>query len=287
MTQFIHLAPEDTISAIRRTGIRKSRIHYPEASSGVFCMPVIDDYYAVHQWLRELKRFNKKNLKAVHFRVRDQEQVYFGSFSGKHRYGTAAAAAGQFRQAEDRMGFQVIIPRSIAAAEIITVRSVSQVTGWRYSPSSKGRPPCLCPACFWTGHYDANRLVMHKFKQMLTLLREPEPHTQIHALQEISELRFNHPGRIKDFEPLLHLLRSPDLEIVIHCLDALAQFKNNTAWQVLMDHLHHPSQQVQLAAAQQLLYWRTNQAQKLLKPKQEDIPGLDKLLLQYEEDIEA
>ena len=287
MTQFIHLAPEDTISAIRRTGIRKSRIHYPEARSGVFCMPVIDDYYAVHQWLRELKRFNKKNLKAVHFRVRDQEQVYFGSFSCKHRYGTAAAAAGQFRQAEDRMGFQVIIPRSIAAAEIITVRSVSQVTGWRYSPSSKGRQPCLCPACFWTGHYDANRLVMHKFKQMLTLLREPEPHTQIHALQEISELRFNHPGRIKDFEPLLHLLRSPDLEIVIHCLDALAQFKNNTAWQVLTDHLHHPSQQVQLAAGQQLLYWRTNQAQKLLKLKQEDIPGLDKLLLQYEEDIEA
>lgn len=92
---------------------------------------------------------------------------------------------------------------------------------------------------------------------------------------------------IKAFEPLLQLLSSTDPEVVIHCLDALGQFKNNTAWQVLTDYLHHPAQQVQLGAVQQLLYWRTTQARKLLKSRQDDIPGLSELLLQYEEDAEA
>ena len=42
-----------------------------------------------------------------------------------------------------REGWEVIIPRRIAAKEIQRVRSLPQVIGWRFFPGAKGKRPFL------------------------------------------------------------------------------------------------------------------------------------------------
>jgi hypothetical protein len=54
---------------------------------------------------------------------------------------TAAEAAAEYSAAESREGWEVIIPRRIAAKEIHRVRSLPQVVGWRYYPDAQGKPP--------------------------------------------------------------------------------------------------------------------------------------------------
>ncbi len=46
MAILVHLAPEKLGARFLKSGIRK----------GVYCMPLLPNYYASHQWLRELKR---------------------------------------------------------------------------------------------------------------------------------------------------------------------------------------------------------------------------------------
>lgn len=113
MPVFVHLIQEKEKTRIQRSGIRKSRIHLNNTDAGVFCMPVINDYFATHQWLREIKRFEKKNITGIYFRVGSSEPVWYGYYFETHKKGTAAEAVEAFMRMNDKMGFQVIIPRNI------------------------------------------------------------------------------------------------------------------------------------------------------------------------------
>jgi len=99
-----------------------------------------------HQWVRELKRRGHAAAIGVYFRIRDDEPVWVGIYSQPKTRVTAAEAAARLRK--DRvLGFEVIIPRGIAAAEITAIRAVPSV-GWRFRPDAKGAPPrCLCKYC--------------------------------------------------------------------------------------------------------------------------------------------
>ena len=67
-------------------------------------------------------------------------------------------AVAEFHAAEDRQGWEVIIPRRVHPKEIHRVRSLPQVVGWRFSPGAKGRPPfCTCKYCT-RGEYGARRM---------------------------------------------------------------------------------------------------------------------------------
>ena len=71
---------------------------------------------------------------------------------------TAAEAAAEYSAAESPEGWEVIIPRRIAAKEIHRVRPLPQVVGWRYYPDAKGKPPrCTCKYCT-RGEYGAARM---------------------------------------------------------------------------------------------------------------------------------
>ena len=71
---------------------------------------------------------------------------------------TAAEAAAEFMSAEDRQGWEVVIPRRIEAKEIHRTRKLPQVIGWRFSPGAKGKAPfCTCKFCT-RGEYGARRL---------------------------------------------------------------------------------------------------------------------------------
>jgi hypothetical protein len=155
----VHIANEDEIASIRRSGIRIGKFR-----DGVYAMPVLENFVVSNQWLRELKRrvSGSRTLSAVHFRIPDSETVYLGHFSQEHVEVTAAEAAGAIMHAEDPMGMEIIIPRAIEAKEIHKIRSVPQVIGWRYHPNARARRMCGCPACLPAGTYKS-RIFRQRF----------------------------------------------------------------------------------------------------------------------------
>ena len=114
---------------------------------GVFCMPVLPDFYVSHQWLRELRRRGRPPLVAVDFLVPDDEPVLVGHYNRAHDEMTAARASALIMRADDQLGYEVLLPRGVAPAEVVGTRPVPQVVGWRYWPDARGHRPCPCPVC--------------------------------------------------------------------------------------------------------------------------------------------
>jgi hypothetical protein len=144
---FVHLAPESSITRIRRSGITRVRKAGGNFPGGVFAVPVTRNFFLSNQWLRELKRRGEGPIAGVYFRVPDQERVWVGHYNQAHRWMTAAEAVAEFMAAEAREGWEVVVPRKIAPDEIHRVRSLKQVFGWRYYPGAHGNAPCPCPYC--------------------------------------------------------------------------------------------------------------------------------------------
>lgn len=146
---FVHFAPESAVANIRRRGIARSRRAARNGCPrGTYSVPVTRDFYLSHQWLRELKRRNGSTLAAVYFRIPDDEWVWVGHYNQAHRPMTAVEAVALFMAAENREGWEVVVPRRIEAKEIHRTKVLSQILGWRYFPGAKGRPPrCSCSYC--------------------------------------------------------------------------------------------------------------------------------------------
>ena len=158
MPMFVLLAPESRIARMRHTGVSRLRRAWNGRPGGIFAVPVTWNFYVSHQWLRDLKRRHQGPIAGVYFRIPDDEPVWVGHYGQVHRRMTAAEAAAGYMAAEPREGWEVIIPRRIAAREIHRVRSLPQVVGWRYYPGARGKPPyCTCKYCT-RGEYGARRL---------------------------------------------------------------------------------------------------------------------------------
>lgn len=154
VTRFVHLAPEGQAASIRRSGIRlrsRSRYRLP----AVYCMPLLPDFFASHQWLRELRRRGQRTFVAIDFRIPDDEPVLVGHYGRPHAQMTAAEAAGLILSCPDPLGYEVVLQRPVEAREITRIRPVPQVIGWRYFPGAHGRRPCPCPVCLRPGEYKA------------------------------------------------------------------------------------------------------------------------------------
>jgi hypothetical protein len=155
MAMFVHLTAESLAVRIQRNGIARLRKAVGVSPRGVFAVPVTRNFYASHQWLRELKRRNKGPLVGIYFRVPDEERVWVGHYGHTHRCLSAAEAIAEFAGADDPLGWQVVIPRRIEANEIHKTRRLRQVIGWRFHPKAKGKPPfCTCKFCT-RGEYGA------------------------------------------------------------------------------------------------------------------------------------
>jgi len=158
MAMFVHLAPESRLALIRRNGIRRLRRARGDFPGGVFAVPVTRNFYISHQWLRELKRCNQGPLVGVYFRIPDEEQTWVGHYNQRHRWMSASEAVAEFLSTKDAQGWEVVIPRRIEASEVHRTRRLPQVVGWRFSPTSKGKPPfCTCKFCT-RGEFGARRL---------------------------------------------------------------------------------------------------------------------------------
>ena len=158
MAMFVHLAPADRVEKIRRNGIRHLRRPTGYYPGGVFAVPVTQNFLISHQWLRELRRRGVRTFAGIYFRIPDDTTVWLGHYGMKHLEMTAAEAVGAFRAAEDRQGWQVVIPHAIEPKQIHRIRELPQLLGWRYSPTAKGKPPaCGCDFCV-RGTYGAAKL---------------------------------------------------------------------------------------------------------------------------------
>ena len=78
----------------------------------------------------------------------DDEPVWVGHYGQWHRLVTAAQAGREFDSAEDRQGWEVIIPRRVCPKEIHRVRRCRRYWAGDFSPGAKGKPPfCTCKYC--------------------------------------------------------------------------------------------------------------------------------------------
>ncbi|MBI5651504.1 MAG: hypothetical protein HZC40_13840 [Chloroflexi bacterium] len=117
MATFVHLTPEKNLKSILRNGITRLS-QRGNGGIGVYAMPVTKNFYASHQWLRELKRRQAGPLVAIYFRIPDATLVSLGHYNQAHQRMTAAQAIATMMQCADPIGYQVIVPRKIARAEI-------------------------------------------------------------------------------------------------------------------------------------------------------------------------
>src|SRR5262245_17064841 len=113
MPMFVHLAPLSRAPLIRRNGIRRLARARGDFPGGVFAAPMTRNFYVSHQWLRELRRWKSGPIVGVYFRIPDAERVWVGHYGQRHRWMSAAEAAATFMASEDRMGWEVVIPRRI------------------------------------------------------------------------------------------------------------------------------------------------------------------------------
>lgn len=146
MPTFVHITTEDIAKRAKRSGLKPGKVK-SRLANGVFAMPVIPNFQLSHQWIREMGRWKRGPMLGVYFRIPDTERVLVGRYNTQHEEMTAAEAAARL-MAETRMtGIEIIVPRRILPKEIVRVREVPYVVGWRYYPESRGQHPWACECC--------------------------------------------------------------------------------------------------------------------------------------------
>ena len=157
MVSFIHIADRNDKLAILRNGIRA--VKRRAGIRGVYATPVVPNFVTTHQWSRELKRRGMRTLICVQFKIPHEDPVLVGAYNSEKVEMTAAEALGAVLKHTNPMGLEVVIPRKITAQEITRTYLAPQVTGWRYYPAAKGKPPfCHCKWCN-RGEIRAQRII--------------------------------------------------------------------------------------------------------------------------------
>ncbi len=254
MPMCVHLTAEKNARHILRTGIKAMPISTGE--KGVFCMPVLPNYYASHQWLREIKRGKRTPLVAIDFRLHSDEIVLVGHYTAPHIKVTIAEAAKIIMTANDPLGYEVLLPRSVDKQEIHKVRSVSQVIGWRYQPQAKGKKPfCTCNFCI-RGEYGANKLRQRlgtpdtaprsKQEIMAILFEGKDTNAMEEVLYSLCTKQRNNP------EELAFLLDHPSTTVQKTLAYTLQFYRGKKSIVMLNQLAQHTSEEVRLEAQKSL-----------------------------------
>ena len=147
MPILVHLADKKETASIKKNGIKIGKHR-----QGIFCMPVLPNFYISHQWLRELKRSGARTFVGVYFKLDSKTLVFAGKYNQEHRHIELGEAIKEIMSLDDPLGYELIIDRKIEAKEVEKIRTLPQKLGWRYYPSSHSKKPtCACPVCIPSG----------------------------------------------------------------------------------------------------------------------------------------
>jgi hypothetical protein len=282
MGLFVHLTTEDQAVKIKKNGIKTGKIHYDTVNKGVFCMPVISDFYSTHQWLREIKRFNFKNIIGIYFKIPDEEIVFGGHYNKEPIQKNATEATKEFMELEDKLGYQVIIPRKIKSNEIKSVKMLPQLIGWRYFPKSHEKKLCFCPACLIKGEYRSNKLKEHQYYQLISDVNKLNSiDEKVEKLSEIGDLLSY--VKIKDYKILLQFLNSDSHRIIISTIEALSYFKNDEVMNIFINYLHnHHRDEIRAAACESIFRVKMGKGFEYLEEFKDD-EMIKNIIVEYED----
>lgn len=162
MVRLVHLAPDSLKRRIERSGLRGHPGRFDVTGVGeteepevIFAMPMLEDFSATHQWVREMRRWQRGRLIAVHFRVPDDEDVLVGRYGPRKDRLRVGEAVSTIRASP--WGKEVVVCRRVAAKDIVAIRDVRQDVGWVETPDSDHKYQCVCALCLRPGSPDVFR----------------------------------------------------------------------------------------------------------------------------------
>ena len=191
MAMMVHLTDELTAKKIGRGGIKgrqwKLGDQLPGRTRAVFCMPVLQDFYTSHQWLRELKCRRTKKMVGVYFRIPDDELAQFGYFNQQQELLPVHLAIKKLIALPDPMGYEMILLRSVTRVEVHKIRALPQTIGWRYMPDARADSSTI------TQHVQSALMKISPSYREVVILRD----VQQLSYEEIAEVTQLEIGTVK------------------------------------------------------------------------------------------
>lgn len=262
MPTLVHLADEREAVNIKRSGIKIGKYR-----QGIFCMPVLQNFYLSHQWLRELKRGGVKTFVGIYFKVNSKTKVFAGKYNSEHKYIELGQAIKELQSLDDPLGYEIIIDRKIEAKEIEKIKSLPQNIGWRYKPRSNGQRPCSCNYCIKSS-IKANE-IREKYEPKETKFSYSELLKRLKAEDDISEIEnllcyIRSKRRKGDPNELLFLLHKNSASIDQELALTLKMFRHKSTRLILQTLLSKPDDVIREFAADSLLELYGQEAEQYL-----------------------
>ncbi len=262
MPTLVHLADEREAANIRRNGIKIGKYRH-----GIFCMPVLQNFYLSHQWLRELKRRGVKTFVGVYFKADSKTKVYAGKYNTDHKHIELGQAIREIQTMDDPLGYEIIIDRKIEAKEIQKIKGLPQNLGWRYKPRSNGQRPCSCNYCIRSS-IRANK-IREKYEPQEIKVSYSELFKRLRAEEDIFEIedllcRVRSKRRRGDPNELLFLLDKNSVSVDQELALTLKMFRHKNTRPILQALLLKPDNDTREFAAESLLDLYGAEAEKYL-----------------------
>lgn len=256
--RLVHLARASAERAIGKGGLKGTKATIATTPTtntvlahAVYAMPVVVDFWTTFQWLRELRRGHDERLVAVYARVPDNEPVYFGRYNEPHAAHTAAAAAAWVLK--NPAGAQIVVPRSIAAKDVVAIRRMKQLVGWTEVPEPSKNFACVCSACLPHGDRHLMRRVRAAFATGLAAARRASSDVELLAALHTLELPLERGRDRLEHTKLVAFSRSPSPKVRRAAAWLLGYFRFNTVKGVLQSLLDDPHLEVRQEAVESLV----------------------------------
>ncbi len=281
MSVFLHVTQGKNIKNIKKQGIKGRKIN-ENIPSGFFCMPVTQNYYMSHQWVREIKRWaDGKNISGVYFRIKNKEEVWCGHYNKEHVKISAGQAVKLAMENKTGEGWEVILPRKVEVKEIIKYVNLPQTVGWRYFPGSHGRKLCYCPACIKEGSYKSIKIRLNRYDELLSRLRSTDEEGEIiNILHNIDDMILWSKGKIKDVKDIHFLMNSSSEKIIKKLISTLYCYRTEESFSILLSFLESENSAIKIMAAENILWFKKEKSLKYLE-KFKDNKDISDLIEEY------
>jgi hypothetical protein len=269
MPTLVHITDEKNSDRIKRSGIAVGK-----ASRIIYFMPVVQDHFVSHQWLRELRRNGARVLVGVYFRLPSEEIVWAGRYNKPHQRMPLGRAIGELAALSDPLGYEMFMERRVAPGEITKIRQLPQKIGWRYQPHAHGKQPCGCPACQPRGTIKS-RSIRDRYDPKPTPVPYEEIKTKLAQETDIDALLdclwpLRNKRRTADPVFLERLMAIENTELHEELARTLGYFRHENAKRMLLTLCEHTCSIVKEAAAESLLHMYRQGAINVLGPLASD-----------------